>query len=329
MKDRFGREHVYLRVSITDRCNLRCMYCAPSGAAPYTSGCQLSFDELLRAVTVLGHLGIRKVRLTGGEPTLRPGLADLCRRLSGISGIETLALTTNGVRLAPLARPLFDAGVRLLNVSLDSTHRDRFAKITGSDRLANVLNGIDAALAAGFQRVKINIVVMAGVNDDELLDFVELGRERPLEIRFIELMPFRNNDWRAERFVSSATMMESIGRAHRLVPVGNMARTGGVAKDFSIPGHLGRVAFITPFSESFCERCNRLRLTAAGQLKTCLYADLRTTSCPDLGAAMRAGATDAELEALIAAAVAQKPPSHPTIQELVGHTTVAMCAVGG
>lgn len=329
MKDRFGREHVYLRVSVTDRCNLRCTYCAPAGASPRASSGQLSFDELERLVAVLGQLGIRKVRITGGEPTLRPGLVDLCRRLSVVPGIETLALTTNGVTLAPLAKPLFDAGIRHLNVSLDSTRRHRFATITGRDALPDVLAGIDAALAAGFQRVKLNTVVMAGVNDDELLDFVELGRERPLEIRFIELMPFRNNGWRAEHFVASTTMMEVIGRAHRLVPLGSGARTGGVAKDFSIPGHLGRVAFVTPFSESFCDRCNRLRLTASGQVRTCLFSDPSSSCSPDLGAAMRAGATDAELTGLITAALADKPRCHPSVEELLESPTVTMCAVGG
>jgi cyclic pyranopterin phosphate synthase len=325
VKDRHGREHVYLRLAVTDRCNLRCTYCMPSAVSFKERASLLSFEEIVRLASILARLGVRKLRITGGEPTMRKGIVELCQRLSAIPGIETLALTTNGVRLGTLARPLFAAGVRRLNVSLDSVRRDRFARITGKDLLPGVMAGIDEALAAGFVPLKVNTVVMAGVNDDELLDFAALARDRPLDVRFIEFMPFKDNGWREERFLPCIAMMAAIGSVHPLVPAGRPERTGGVAQDFAVPGFLGRVSFVTPFSDSFCERCNRLRVTADGQLKTCLYsapeADLRT--------ALRRGDSDESLEETISSALWRKPEGHPPLRELAGRTETAMNAVGG
>lgn len=325
MRDRHGREHVYLRLAITDRCNLACSYCMPAGVPRRVEEAPLSFDEIVRLASILARLGIRKVRITGGEPTVREGLVELCEALRAVPGIETLALTTNGVRLGALARPLRAAGVQRLNVSLDSMRPERYAAITGRDLLPAVMAGIDEALAAGFTRLKLNTVVMAGVNDDELLDFVALARERPLEIRFIEFMPFRGNGWSEQRYVPSTEMLARIGAVHPLVPCGNPERTGGVARDFSIPGFAGRVAFVTPFSDSFCHRCNRLRLTAGGLLKTCLYAAPEA----DLRAALRRGESDEALAATILAALDRKPGSHPPLAQLAGRTETAMNEVGG
>ena len=326
MKDRYGRDHVYLRVAVTDRCNLRCTYCMPSSATSFRERVDLlSFEEILRLASIFARLGIRKMRITGGEPTVRRGIVELCERLRAVSGIETLALTTNGVQLKTLARPLFAAGVRRLNVSLDSIRRERFAQITGKDLLPDVLAGIEEALDAGFAPLKVNTVVMAGVNDDELLDLVALARTKPIEIRFIELMPFKDNGWREERFLPCTAMMATIGAEHHLIPDGKLERTGGVAKDFVVPGFRGRVSFVTPFSDSFCQRCNRLRLTADGQLKTCLYS----TPEADLRAALRRGDPDEKLQALILSALEQKPECHPPLADLAGRTNTIMNVVGG
>lgn len=325
MKDRHGREHVYLRVAVTDRCNLRCSYCMPSTASFHGKERLLSSEEIVRLVSIFARLGIRKVRITGGEPTVREGIVELCQRLNSIPGLETLALTTNGVQLKALAQPLFQAGVKRLNVSLDSIRRDRFAKITGRDALPAVMAGIEAALDAGFLPLKVNTVVMKGMNDDELLDFVALARKRPLEIRFIELMPFKGNSWQEERYLPSTAMMETIGAVHSLIPNGKLEHTGGVAKDFAIAGFRGRVSFITPFSDSFCQRCNRLRLTADGRLKTCLYS----TPEVDLRAAMRCGKPDEALESTILSALERKRESHPALADLAERTDTIMNEVGG
>jgi len=324
--DRFGRRHVYLRLAVTDRCNLSCAYCRPVGCnIAGRKAAALPADHLVRLARVFASLGVRKVRLTGGEPTVRPDIVEVARRIKGVPGIETLALTTNGVNLQGLALPLRDAGVEKLNVSLDSLKRDRFAAITGRDLLPAVLKGLEAALNAGFEPLKLNTVVMGGINDDELLDFAELAREGAVNIRFIEYMPFRENGWNRSNFVSHLQMMETLGRVHRLQPIGRGERTGGVAKDFSIEGFRGHVSFITPLSDSFCDRCNRLRVTAEGRLKTCLFAPADV----DLAAALGRGASDKALERMIRDALTRKPERHPNAEDLPGCQDLAMNEIGG
>ena len=327
MIDRFGRRHVYLRLAITDYCNLSCTYCKPGGATGSGSkrASMMSAGTIERLVRVCAGLGVKKVRITGGEPTVRPDLLEIARRIAGIPGIETLALTTNGVHLAGLAAPLRKAGLEKLNVSLDSLRPERFKAITGSDRLEAVLLGIDAALAAGFAPLKVNVVVMRGVNDDEILEFVALGRHRAINVRFIEYMPFRENGWSREGLVPYEEMLARISRKYPAEPIGSGERTGGVAKDFAIEGHLGRVSFITPISDTFCERCNRLRITADGRLKTCLFAPAGV----DLAAAMEGGSTDEELSRLILSALEQKPERHPEAEDLCDHQDQPMNTIGG
>ncbi len=326
MRDAFGREHVYLRVALTDYCNLNCAYCRPHGGPAGPSRvAPLDADALERLVRVLAGLGIRKVRLTGGEPTVRPDLVEIVRRLRGLPGIETLALTTNGVHLARLAVPLRDAGLEKLNVSLDSLRPERFEAITGRSKLDAVLRGIEAALAAGFEPLKVNVVVVRGVNDDELLDFVALGRDRAINVRFIEYMPFRENGWRREGLVPFEEMRDRIAARHALAPVGRGERTGGVAKDFAAAGHAGLISFITPISEDFCGRCNRLRITADGRLKTCLFAPAGV----DLARALREGADDGALAMLVLEALASKPEAHPAAEELCARQDQAMNVIGG
>lgn len=326
MIDRFGRRHVYLRLAVTDRCNLRCTYCMPPAGVPWKErAAVLTFEEIERVVRVLTAMGICKVRLTGGEPTVRPGLPGLAARLAAIPGVETLALTTNGVSLEDLARPFRDAGVSKLNVSLDTLRRDRFTRITGRDRLREVLRGIEAALSAGFSPIKLNVVVMGGINDDELCDFVEFSRHRPLNVRFIELMPFKGNGWNPGLHVPFGRMRDAIGERYGLVPAGRLEKTGGVAKDFSIAGFRGNISFITPLSESFCARCNRLRVTADGQLKTCLFY------APELSLrdALRRGASDDELAGLVQDALARKPEAHPDVEDMNREADLSMTQIGG
>jgi GTP 3',8-cyclase len=326
VRDRFGRDHVYLRVALTDYCNLNCSYCRPSTeVAPPPRALSLSVDELERLVRVFAGLGIRKVRLTGGEPTVRPDLLDIVRRLVGIPGIETLALTTNGVHLARLAAPLRDVGLEKLNVSLDSLRPERFLAITGRDKLSSVLRGIDAALQAGFEPLKLNMVVIRDLNDDELLDFVALGRDRAINVRFIEYMPFRENGWRREGLVPFEEMRARIAARHRLTPVGHGERTGGVAKDFIAEGHFGRISFITPISDDFCARCNRLRVTADGRLKTCLFSPAGA----DLASALRQGTDEGALADMIQSALDAKAEAHPAAEELCGRQDQAMNIIGG
>jgi GTP 3',8-cyclase len=326
MRDRFGREHVYLRVALTDYCNLNCSYCRPSGvAAAPPRALPLSVDELERLIRVFARLGIRKVRLTGGEPTVRPDLLEIVRRLGRIPGIETLALTTNGVHLAGLAAPLRDAGLEKLNVSLDSLRPERFRAITGRDKLGAVLGGIEAALVAGFEPLKVNVVVIRGLNDDELLDFVALGRSRAINVRFIEYMPFRENGWSREGLVPFEEMRERIAVRHPLTQVGHGERTGGVAQDFVAEGHAGRISFITPISEDFCGRCNRLRVTADGRLKACLFSPAGA----ELAGALRRGADESELSHMILSALEAKAEAHPAAEELCSRQDQAMNVIGG
>lgn len=326
MRDRFGREHTYLRLALTDRCNLRCKYCMPRTGAEWKEREELlSFEELERLVGVFAGLGISKLRLTGGEPTVRAGIADLAARLKAIAGIEALGITTNGVLLAGLAAPLRKAGVTLLNVSLDSLQRERFASITGRDLLPDVLRGIERALQLGFAALKLNVVVIAGVNDDEILDFVELARKWPVSVRFIEYMPFQGNDWSANKLVTFKTMHGAIAKSYPLSPFIAQAVTGAIAKDFAIPGFIGTVSFISPLSEEFCRSCNRLRLTATGELKTCLF----TAPQVNLRDALRDGADDTELRQTIRAAVESKPLCHPPAEVLCSLSTQAMAEIGG
>ena len=285
----------------------------------------MSAGTIERLVRVCAGLGVEKVRITGGEPTVRPDLLEIARRIASIPDIETLALTTNGVHLADLATPLREAGLEKLNVSLDSLRPERFAAITGRDELEAVLLGIDTALAAGFAPLKLNVVVMRGVNDDELLEFVDLGRDRAINVRFIEYMPFRENGWSREGLVPYQEMLARIARAHSVAPIGHGERTGGVAKDFAIEGHFGRVSFITPISDTFCERCNRLRITADGRLKTCLFAPAGV----DLAAAIEDGATDEELSRLILGALEEKPERHPEAEDLCNQQDQSMNTIGG
>jgi len=286
----------------------------------------LTDDEVVRAARVFARLGVRKIRLTGGEPTIRPDIERLVARLAALPGIETLGMTTNGTLLREKAAALREAGLSAtsLNVSLDTLRPERFAQIAGQDRLAEVMAGLDAALAAGFAPVKMNVVVMAGANDDELCDFVELARARPLHVRFIEYLPFKDNGWEGAAVMPYRAMVETIGRCYDLRPR-LQPGTHRVAKEYVISGLAGRIGFISALSEDFCRECNRLRLTADGAMKTCLF-HASEVSLRDL---MRAGAGDESLAEAIRAVLLDKPACHPPAEELRGRKGRAMIEIGG
>ncbi|HNR31815.1 MAG TPA: GTP 3',8-cyclase MoaA [Candidatus Hydrogenedentes bacterium] len=325
LTDAFARAHTYLRIAVTDRCNLRCLYCMPpAGVSWAPSSLLLTDNEFVRLCELFARLGVRKIRLTGGEPLLRPGLASLAGAIKGIGGIETVGITTNGVRLAAQARALRVAGVDRLNVSLDSLRRNRFEQIARRDGLGEVLSGIDAALEAGFTGVKINTVVMGGCNDDELADFVELTRGLPVCVRFIEFMPFLGNRWCDAHLVSYASMRAAIEARYAILPVAD-PDPSRVAKEFKVPGFAGSIGFITSMTEHFCGGCSRLRITADGQFKTCLFRSPEV----NLRDALRGGAADEEIAALAAEALYLKPRQHADIRELERRADRSMFQVGG
>ncbi|HEX77654.1 MAG TPA: GTP 3',8-cyclase MoaA [Dehalococcoidia bacterium] len=303
LSDSFQRPINYLRVSITDRCNLRCFYCMPpQGIALMSHMDILTFDEIRRVAEAAAELGITKLRLSGGEPLVRLDFPDLVRMLAQVKGIDDLALTTNGVLLAEFAAELRGAGLGRVNVSLDSLRRDRFQQITGFDNLDKVLQGIERAKEVGLLPVKVNMVVMRGVNDDEIPDFARLTVEAGWHMRFIELMPFARAT--ASLFVSEEEIRQRLRVLGELEPI--VGDSGGPAKYYRLPGAGGTLGFISPVSDHFCFKCNRLRLTADGKLRPCLLSDFEM----DLKGALRRGADREKLKRLIAEAVASKPECH-------------------
>ena len=267
MQDGCGRTIDYLRLSVTDRCNYRCQYCMPpEGVEKRLHSDILSIKELAEIAEAAVACGVKKIRLTGGEPLVRRGLLDLCRMLRAIPGVEELCLTTNGSLLPQLARPLRDAGVDRLNISLDTLRPGRFAAMTRLGTLQDVLDGIEAAEAAGFHDLKFDTVLIGGFNDDEIIDFVNLSRERPWEMRFIELMPMGPcAEWDRSCFRPAETVLE---RVPELAPI----EAQGVARRYKLPGALGTVGLISPVSHDFCADCRRIRVTADGKLKGCLHS---------------------------------------------------------
>lgn len=324
LADHFGRRHNYLRISVTDRCNLRCVYCMPAEGLVWRERTEiLNYEEITRLAALFVRHGVNKIRLTGGEPTVRRELETLIAQLRGLPGLSTLLMTTNGVLLGKNASRYRAAGLDGLNISLDTLRPDRFAQMTLRDHHAEVLAGIDAALAAGFTALKINVVVMREVNDDELVAFAEFAAARPLEVRFIEFMPFDRNDWSASRLVPYAEMRRRIEAAFQLEQLD--AGPNAVAKEFAITGGIGRLGFVTSMTEIFCAGCNRLRLTADGKMKNCLFSTGET----DLRGPLRVGATDAELTAIIQRCVLGKWVGHPPMEELVELHNRSMIQIGG
>jgi len=315
----------YLRVSITDRCNLRCFYCTPWGGWQKLP-CQeiLRYEELLHLATVAAGVGIRKIRVTGGEPLVRRGALDFIRRLRRVPGIEEVCLTTNGVRLAELAPDLYATGLRHLNLSLDSLRRDRFRELTGFDHFDDVMAGLKRAAALGFNPIKLNCVVLKDLNDDELLDFARLTREQPLQVRFIEFMPtVAEASWR-RHFLPMAEVRRRLAGLGPLEAVTSSA-TAGPARTFRVPGFRGELGFISSVSDHHCPTCNRLRLTAAGRLRPCLFAAPEL----DLKGPLRQGASDADLAQLFHEAIRLKGCVSPALGPDSPRPPRAMVSIGG
>ena len=301
--DRCGRSINYLRISVTDRCNLRCIYCMPPEGIPHISHSEiLSYEEIRAVVEAAAHLGIRRIRLTGGEPLVRADFPELVKMLSRIDGIIELSLTTNGILLKDHAHVLKQAGLSRVNVSLDTLRADRFQDITRLGELEDVLIGIEVAQEADLHPIKINTVVMRGINDDEILDFARLTYKEGWHVRFIELMPFKG----VAQPVPSAEVQQHATSLGRLEPC--MSITGnGPAKYYRLAGAKGTIGFISPLTEiSFCSRCNRMRLTPDGRLRPCLLGEDEI----DLKMALRNNASMEELKRLILNAVASKPEHH-------------------
>ena len=324
LSDSFQRPINYLRISVTDRCNLRCVYCMPTeGVTLMSHGDILSYEEIHTIVESAAELGINKIRITGGEPLVRAGLPELVKMLARIDAIDDISLTTNGILLTHYAAELKQAGLRRVNISLDTLKAEKFKHIARSGDISDVLKGIEAAKSVGLEPVKINVVVMSGINDDELLDFAAKTTGESWHVRFIERMPFANEDSTASKFVSVKNMrqrLESLGALEPcLVSAGN-----GPAKYFRLPDAKGTIGFITPVSEHFCFHCNRLRLKADGKLRPCLLNDEEI----DLRKPLRSGASSMELKKLIEEAIARKPQGHHLADGSVPHDR-AFSQIGG
>ncbi|MEA3406951.1 MAG: GTP 3',8-cyclase MoaA [Chloroflexota bacterium] len=324
MTDNYGRVIDYLRISVTDRCNLRCVYCMPEEGVPFLPHDDiLRYEEIVRIVRIAADLGIHTIRLTGGEPLVRKGIVDLVGMLAAIEDIESVNMTTNGTLLAPMAEELARAGLKRMNISLDSLHAERYAAITRRGNLNDALAGIEAARDAGLCPVKINMVVMGGINDEEVIDFARRSRSHGWHVRFIEVQPLGDQaDYAWRQYVSSDAIRRTIEDTLGALTLAEIA-SKGPSRTWRLPGAEGTIGFISAISHNFCAQCNRLRLTSDGRLVPCLLSDIEF----DLRAPLRHGANDDVLRGIFLQAVAAKPRSHHLHQ----HTTTRhqMSRIGG
>jgi cyclic pyranopterin phosphate synthase len=322
--DQFGRTIEYLRISVTDRCNFRCRYCMPLEGLPWLPKSDiLSYEEIHEVVRQLGPMGLRRIRITGGEPTIRPQLATLVRLLRSVPSVEDIALSTNGVKLPAMAVELVEAGLDRVNISADSLHADRIVAIARRDLHFEPVAAATAAQAAGLDPIKLNVVVMRGTNDDEVVDFARLTLEHPWHVRFIELMPVgQMEEITDEQVVPSDEILARIRAAFgSLEPTAGPPRGNGPAAYWKIAGAAGSVGVITPMTHTYCGSCNRVRLTADGRLRTCLFGDHEV----DLRTPLRAGIP---LEPFVRQALAEKPEAHALLQRRNGGLR-ALSQVGG
>ena len=312
MLDKFNREINYLRVSITDRCNLHCSYCRPKeGISLQGHEDILRYEEIIRVVSIAVKMGLVKVRITGGEPLVRRGCVEFLAALKKIDGLKDISITTNGILLEEFAQKIFDAGISRINISLDSLNKDKYFRITNGGNLDDVLRGIARAEEVGFSPIKINTVAINGFNDDEVLEFAQLAVNKPFQVRFIELMPVgqANLDY-GEDYIPATQLIEKISERYELELIKNKKnKSDGPAKIFKIKGGRGEIGFINPVSSHFCSTCNRLRLTSDGKLRVCLLNEAEI----DLKKALRENCSDTELEKLIGDAVLLKPKQHDLI----------------
>lgn len=309
LKDSFGRVIDNLRVSVTDRCNFRCVYCMPAHGMKWLDKKNiLSFEEIFRITKIFSELGITMLRLTGGEPLIRKELSSLIRMLKGIEKIEDISLTTNGYFLNEQADALHGAGLKRINISLDSLYSGSFSSVTRRDYYEDVRKGIARAVEVGMNPVKINVVLIRGFNDNEILDFAGLGRKNNFVIRFIEFMPLGSDDkWNIQKVVSADEIKRTIesGFRMKLIPDAE-GKKNQPADVFRFEDGIGRIGFISSVSEPFCEHCNRVRITSDGKLRTCLFSHTET----DMMKLLRGGAADSEIRGLIIEAVSKKERGH-------------------
>jgi cyclic pyranopterin phosphate synthase len=324
LTDSHGRNINYLRLSVTDRCNMRCFYCMPKeGIVNKGHDAVLSYEELLLIAETAIGLGIEKIRITGGEPLVRSGIISFLERLALIPGLRHLALTTNGLLLAEMAADLYKAGVQRLNVSLDSLKPQTFSDITRGGDLNRVLAGLDAAEESGFPPPKINCVIMRGVNDSEILDFADMTLSHGNSIRFIEYMPAIKEDGWQRYCISGEEILEQIAGRYTLEQVDKRA-FAGPSRDFRIPGARGSIGIITAVSGHFCSECNRIRVTSIGQAKGCLFSDEKTDLVPYLRPPDRE-----KLAEVLRGIVSGKPERHGISQDGYVHKNFTMSQVGG
>jgi cyclic pyranopterin phosphate synthase len=327
LRDTFGRIADDLRISVTDRCNFRCIYCMPAAGLPWIPRDEvLSFEEITRVTRVLvSDCGVRTIRLTGGEPLVRKGIEELTAMIAGLDEGLDIAMTTNGILLRDKAAALKAAGLSRLNISLDTLQRDRFRNLARRDALERVLDGIRAAREAGFTRIKLNMVVMRGVNDDEVLDFARLAREEGYEVRFIEFMPLdADGIWSPESVVASREIVDAIDREFPIEPVHDQRPAPANRFRFR-DGAPGGIGVIPSVSDAFCKVCNRIRLTAEGRLRTCLFS----LHEHDVKALLRGGASDGEIVDFVRAAVWQKEEGHKIGQADFVKPGKTMSQIGG
>ncbi len=326
--DGFNRKIDYLRISVTDRCNFRCVYCMPAEGVEFVAREELlTFDEIERIAGVFVKLGIEKIRISGGEPTVRKDIAELVHRIGQLN-LKSFAMTTNGYLLCELASSFRAGGLQRVNISLDTLRKERFKEMARFDGFDQVWRSIRLALDIGFDPVKINMVVMKGINDDEIHDFVELAREEPFHIRFIEYMPSSGglgNDFEQARIMKTEQLKELVSKKYDLSPVTAAEKTGP-AKLFEIPGFKGKIGFIDPYAEHFCSSCNRIRLTSLGRLKWCLFSN----DGLDIRGFIREGNSDDALEQWIRERIVLDKPEHhpPIISDMITVNTV-FSQVGG
>lgn len=323
LKDQFGRSIEYLRISVTDRCNFRCVYCMPAeGLAWLPKQDILSYEEITEVARQLAPLGLRRLRITGGEPTIRPDLPKLIAMLKAVDGIEDIALSTNGAKLPTMARDLKAAGLDRVNISADSLRQERIIAIARRDLKFDPVVAFEAAIEAGLQPVKVNVVVMRGLNDDEVEDFARLTLRLPIHVRFIELMPVGEMAHLTDaHVVPSDEVLARVARIAPLEPASGPARGNGPAKYYRLAGAAGSIGVITPMTHTYCGDCNRVRLTADGRLRTCLYGDHEV----NLREPLRAGLG---LKPFFVQALAEKPKEHNLLQLRVGGLK-ALSQVGG
>lgn len=323
--DKYNRNLNYLRVSIIDRCNLKCIYCLPHERIPKIPYHEiLQYEEILRLVRVAVNLGVSKIRITGGEPLFRKGVYHFLNQLTDIEGLLDVSLTTNGVLLKDHVQKIKSAGIKRINISIDTLNKKKFKQITGYDFFDQVWEGIELAQQMGFDPIKLNVVPLQGINDDELLDIARLSFTRPFHIRFIEYMPMGANQMFSSRQLLTPEIKKHISTLGELIAV-DKGKNDGPAKRFKFESAIGEIGFIQPISQHFCDSCNRLRLTASGQLRPCLLSDHQQ----DLKALLRRGGSDSELADLFIQAVRNKPFEHNLDLANPREVSGQMCAIGG